>query len=73
MNDSAFVYSEKFIEKFHLNVLHDTTYFGIQTRKNPLDLWIYQQLIFAIQPDYIIEIGTYRGGVLSHWHIYWML
>ncbi len=40
----------------------NTFYFGIKTLKFPLDLWIYQELIFRIKPDVIVETGTYKGG-----------
>ena len=30
--------------------------------KCPLDLWIYQELIFKLTPDLIIECGTWAGG-----------
>jgi cephalosporin hydroxylase len=30
--------------------------------KNPLDLWIYQELIASTKPDLIIETGTFCGG-----------
>lgn len=39
-----------------------TFWFGVPTMKNPLDLWIYQEIIFEIRPDIIIECGTFRGG-----------
>lgn len=35
---------------------------GIPTEKCPLDLWIYQEIIFEIKPDLIIECGTANGG-----------
>ena len=35
---------------------------GIQILKCPLDLWIYQEIIYDIKPDLIIECGTYLGG-----------
>lgn len=38
------------------------SYHGIPVRKNPLDLWIYQELIFDLKPDLIIEIGSAHGG-----------
>jgi cephalosporin hydroxylase len=41
-----------------------TTYFGIQTIKDPIDFWIYQELIVALQPDVIVEIGNFYGGML---------
>ena len=40
----------------------NTFWMGIQTFKCPLDLWIYQELIFEIKPDLIIECGTAKGG-----------
>lgn len=30
--------------------------------KNPLDLWMYQELITSSKPDLIVETGTHRGG-----------
>lgn len=38
------------------------TYFGIPTHKSPFDAWVYQQIIVAMRPDVIIEIGTKYGG-----------
>ena len=32
------------------------------TQKCPLDLWIYQELLYELRPDLIIETGTYSGG-----------
>ena len=40
----------------------DTWWQGIQVLKCPLDLWIYQEIIFNVKPDLIIETGTYKGG-----------
>ncbi|MGE4290658.1 MAG: CmcI family methyltransferase [Desulfovibrio sp.] len=47
---------------FHQAVLQDTFWFGVKTVKNPCDFWIYQQLIYNIRPDVILEIGVYHGG-----------
>lgn len=35
---------------------------GVTALKNPLDSWIYQELIHEVQPDVIIEIGSAHGG-----------
>lgn len=35
---------------------------GVPIQKNPMDLMIYQELIFKIKPDIIIETGTKVGG-----------
>jgi cephalosporin hydroxylase len=40
----------------------ETTWLGAQALKNPLDLWVYQEIIFAQRPELIVETGTYRGG-----------
>lgn len=43
-------------------IMNSTTYCGIQTWKNPLDAWVYQEIIFQKKPDFIIEIGNFSGG-----------
>ena len=35
---------------------------GAQALKNPLDLWVYQEILFETRPELIVETGTYRGG-----------
>jgi cephalosporin hydroxylase len=40
----------------------DTWWMGTPVLKCPLDLWIYQEIIFRVKPDLIIETGTYKGG-----------
>jgi cephalosporin hydroxylase len=35
---------------------------GPRAFKNPLDLWIYQELLHRLQPDLIVESGTGPGG-----------
>lgn len=38
------------------------TWMGVPVQKNPMDLWVYQELIYRNKPDLIIECGTYAGG-----------
>ncbi|MFH1943878.1 MAG: CmcI family methyltransferase [bacterium] len=40
----------------------NTFWLGIRARKCPLDLWVYQEIIFELKPDIIIECGTANGG-----------
>ena len=40
----------------------NTTWLGVTIFKNPLDLMLYQETIYEIQPDLIIETGTWNGG-----------
>ena len=39
-----------------------TRWRGNGVLKCPLDLWIYQEIIYETQPDFIIEAGTFYGG-----------
>lgn len=38
------------------------TWLGAQALKNPLDLWVYQEIMFETRPELVVETGTYRGG-----------
>ena len=40
----------------------EATWLGAQALKNPLDLWVYQEIIVETKPELIVETGTYRGG-----------
>ncbi len=40
----------------------NTSWLGINTLKCPLDLFIYQEIIYETNPDIIIETGTGSGG-----------
>jgi len=40
----------------------DCSYLGWQTWKCPFDLWIYQELLFKLRPDLIVETGSNKGG-----------
>ena len=60
---------EDIIDKFHILYYNsrrrtwgNTFWFGIPIQKCPLDLWIYQEIIFEVKPDIIIESGTADGG-----------
>jgi cephalosporin hydroxylase len=35
---------------------------GVKVSQNPLDLWMTQQIIYEIQPDFIILTGAREGG-----------
>jgi len=39
-----------------------TKFEGVPVLKNPLDLWVYQELIWNLRPTLIIETGTAFGG-----------
>jgi len=62
----------KIVDAFHrlyyngletLGKTYDNTYWmGIPCLKCPLDLWIYQEIMYEVRPDLIIETGTFAGG-----------
>lgn len=47
---------------YALEIWTRTWWLGIPVAKNPCDLWMMQQIMQEIRPDYIIEAGTCRGG-----------
>jgi cephalosporin hydroxylase len=53
-----------------LGIIHTRTfssiYFGVPVCKNPLDAWVYQEILTEIKPDVIIEIGNACGGTLLY-------
>jgi cephalosporin hydroxylase len=52
-------HSAFWLSKFTHNL---TNWMGRPILKNPLDLWIYQEILHDLQPDLIIETGTAFGG-----------
>ncbi len=40
----------------------NTRFLGVPAQKCPLDLFIYQEILFDLKPDLIIEAGTASGG-----------
>jgi cephalosporin hydroxylase len=39
-----------------------SSWMGVPVHKCPTDLWTYQELIYGIKPDVIVETGTLFGG-----------
>ena len=47
----------------HHEILHRQCYWmGARALKNPFDAWIYQEILYEVQPDVVIEIGSNEGG-----------
>lgn len=60
---------EVLLAKMQSRIVSESRYFGIPTQKSPLDAWVYQEIIYDVQPDVIVEIGTFHGGsalMLAH-------
>jgi cephalosporin hydroxylase len=43
-------------------VWQNTKWLGVPIVKMPMDLMLYQEIIYEIKPDVIIETGTFNGG-----------
>jgi cephalosporin hydroxylase len=41
---------------------HRPHWMGVTTLKNPLDCWIYQEILWEIKPEVLVEIGSFAGG-----------
>ncbi len=50
------------IEIMQRRITQNSTYFGVRAIKNPLDFWVYAEIIHDLKPDFIIEIGNCEGG-----------
>lgn len=47
----------------HKEIVFKNNYWmGVKALKNPLDCWIYQEIIYEVKPEMIIEIGCAQGG-----------
>ena len=69
VNNSADMPLHELIQKFQSRI-ETSTYFGIPTLKNPVDAWVYQEIIYEKKPTVIIEVGNYHGGsalMFAHW------
>lgn len=47
---------------YRSEVWKDTSWLGVNTRKCPLDLHVYQEILEEIRPELVIETGTFHGG-----------
>lgn len=43
-------------------VFGQCSWMGVRTLKNPLDAWIYQEILHEVRPEVVIEIGSHVGG-----------
>ncbi len=50
-----------------LDVWKYVWFHGVQIEKNPLDLWMMQQIFWEQKPECIVETGTAYGGSALYW------
>ena len=61
--------SKDIVDQFHSlyycspeRTWNNTRWMGRRTMRCPLDLWVYQEILYKIKPDIVIETGTNEGG-----------
>lgn len=59
--------NQEIIDNFHKfyyesGAWDNLTYFGVKMQKCPMDLAIYQEMLYELKPDLVIETGTAFGG-----------
>ena len=47
---------------FHSGMIDNLQYMGIKILKCPFDMWNYQDIIYTLNPDVVIETGTFMGA-----------
>ncbi len=53
---------------FHdLPIWESLSFHNVRIIKNPLDLWMLQQIAYEVRPDFVIETGTWYGGSALYW------
>jgi cephalosporin hydroxylase len=60
------------IRRYHLMMyespaMWNLQWLGIPTVQNPNDVWVTQEIIAEVKPDFIIETGTAQGGSAAIW------
>jgi cephalosporin hydroxylase len=50
-----------------LGIWDNMWFLGVRIKKNPMDLWMMQQIISEVKPDFIVETGTDHGGSALYW------
>jgi cephalosporin hydroxylase len=53
---------------FHKLPIWESMWFhNVRIIKNPLDLWMLQQIAWEVRPDFVVETGTWYGGSALYW------
>lgn len=54
--------SDWLLESYHPAVIQGSTWFGVPAMKSPLDAWIYQEILYEVRPQVVVELGNAIGG-----------
>ena len=70
-SSTVHVTHQQIIDTFHYLYYHtlgwdNNTYLGYQIQQCPFDLQLYQELVFRIQPEFILQTGIAGGGSMLY-------
>ncbi len=61
--------NQELVDRFHRyyyqsrdRTWNNMRWLGTPTLKMPLDMWIYQEILYEVKPDVLVECGTFNGG-----------
>src|SRR5215213_3997375 len=40
----------------------ESTWMGVRALKNPLDAWVYPEILYEVRPEIVVELGSAFGG-----------
>jgi cephalosporin hydroxylase len=40
---------------------------GVRTEQNPFDVWVTQEILYEVKPDFVVEAGSMHGGSSILW------
>ncbi|MCP4664107.1 MAG: cephalosporin hydroxylase [bacterium] len=69
----AALFSQRVVRLFHLIFYYDSntwdanTWLGVPAQQNPNDVWIIQEILSEVKPDFVVETGTLEGGSAACW------
>ena len=47
--------------------LLENHWMGVKTLQNPFDVWVTQEILYQVKPDFVVEAGTKYGGSSILW------
>jgi cephalosporin hydroxylase len=61
--------ADRFHDLFYKNrnTVGRNQWMGIRTQQNPNDVWIAQEILFEVKPDFVVECGAFMGGSAVLW------
>jgi cephalosporin hydroxylase len=52
----------RLFHKYGDSTYQNTRWLGVRAQKCPLDMWVFQEILYETRPDVLVEMGTFQGG-----------